>query len=338
MKNLIFILFFLILVNFVQASEESIKIIYIKGKAEIQNEQNELVELSKDDGIFEGDEIYTGDDSYVVLRLLDNSIIKVEPNSKFLIEELAPVVQGKTFGTTEAVLKAGRAFFEIINTDKQEVLNIKTNDISLGVRGTNFFVDSDQQETWVGVQEGEVEVIDPLDKSKREVVLPNEGMKVEKGRRFTKPKNYQWLKNINYRNDDFKNLRSGFKNIKQQRRSEFRKKREDWKFNSKRYEKRRKKWQERKAIFREKNKNIFANLKQRKQGLKKRQLEGRKKRSFNLKNRIRKRPNQNRGGAFKKRQLNQRKKNVQRGQPRKQIKRRMPPRRNQRRQRRMNRR
>lgn len=263
---------------FTTENEDRIKLIYVKGIVQLNDGKNNFVDLKKDEEIYEGDEIITGKDSFAVLRMLDNSIIKIEPLSSFVIETVAPVVNKKSYGITTTLLRKGRAFFEINNQDKQEVLNVKTKTVSMAVRGTNFLVDTEKEDVWVGVKEGEVEVKDPRDSNKREVVLPGEGMKIERGRKFTKPKAYQWLKSVRFKNTDFNIVDSGFRGLRDKRRSEFQNKKENWKFNPQRYQKRKKLWDERKAKFRSKNKDMLNNLRTRTKSFRSSQANGKKQR------------------------------------------------------------
>ena len=156
------------------------------------------------------------------------------------------------------------------------------------MRGTNFLVDIERENVWVGVEEGEVELYDIADDKKKEVVLTGEAMKVEERGRFTKPKSYQWLKDINFKSRDIRKLNSGFTQSRESRKKEFKIKREDWKYNSDRFEKRSKLWQKRKAQFRNRYKNIFANLSQRKKAIQSRQLKAREVRLRKFKERLKK--------------------------------------------------
>lgn len=270
------------------AADEQIKVLYLKGEVICSDSNGQVNDLTKDEEIFTGDQIITKENSYAILRLLDNSVIKVEPNSSFVIENVAPFVEGKSFGVTETILKKGRAFFEIPNKEKQEILKIKVGSIALGVRGTNFLVDIERENVWVGVEEGEVELYDIADDKKKEVVLTGEAMKVEERGRFTKPKSYQWLKDINFKSRDIRKLNSGFTQSRESRKKEFKIKREDWKYNSDRFEKRSKLWQKRKAQFRNRYKNVFANLSQRKKAIQSRQLKAREVRLRKFKERFKK--------------------------------------------------
>lgn len=324
MKNLILFLSILVIPFSAFSAEEKTQVIFVKGLVELNDGKNGFVQIEKGEEIFEGDELKTDKNSYAVLRLNDNSVIKVEPESSFIIEKFAPIVENKSFGVTETILKKGRAFFQVPNQDKQEVLKIKTSDVSFAVRGTNFLVDTEKEDVWLGVKEGEVEVVDPRDKNKKEVVLPGEGMKVEKGRKFTKPKRYSWLQKVRFNNRDFKNLDSGFRDIRGQRMSEFRKKREDWKFNPDRYKKRQKIWQDRKTKFRERNKRVFERLKGSSNSLR----ANRGKRKASWEQRFKKSMGKNRKSLQQKRsgQGSKKRKNMQGRRPRRNMQRRMPPR------------
>jgi hypothetical protein len=130
----------------------------------------------------EKDKLATGEDGRLQIVFEDKTVISLGKNSSFDIEEYLfdtqkPEDTKATFGMTKGVLKAITGQVGKINPSK---FTLKTKSASIGIRGTNFFVEIlPNGDILVAATEGSVVVITPfgevvLTQGQFTMVRPNE--------------------------------------------------------------------------------------------------------------------------------------------------------------------
>lgn len=90
-----------------------------------------------------GDLITTAKRSNVVLKLVDQSVLVLDPNSS---------IHFKSDNNAEQT--EGKVFYKITSRDAKNSLKIKTPFAIIGIKGTTFIVNADENEASVKLQEG----------------------------------------------------------------------------------------------------------------------------------------------------------------------------------------
>ncbi len=126
---------------------------------------NDYSVLKKGDIIYKNDEIKTISNSRLKVTFIDESTIAIGSNSRFLINSYVYNAETKDRDVGITILE-GRlkgVVSKIINNNNK--FEIKSKTMVVGIRGTEFIVYANSEnQTSLGVIEGEVEVYNPLDK------------------------------------------------------------------------------------------------------------------------------------------------------------------------------
>lgn len=157
MLFLIFHLFFSPLPSFASSEEcQTILMEDFGGSVKLHREQESAVPLTSEESLDPGESLTTGEDSWVDLRFCDGSTTRIGENSEYQFESASN--DGTDFWQWSMQLVRGslRAIVEK-ETDPQKVkVIISTPHASMGVRGTEFVVDSDNAKTELHTLEGDV--------------------------------------------------------------------------------------------------------------------------------------------------------------------------------------
>ncbi len=133
-------------------------VMYASGdRAHIQAGQT--VDLEVQDLIRPGDEIETGTDGKVSLQCSTGVIFQIGPDSRIKVTDL---VQGPAADNIFIRMEQGSLSSVVSRENGAQNVEIRTPTAVANVRGTEFIVESEEEETSVLVQEGEVEVEDSL--------------------------------------------------------------------------------------------------------------------------------------------------------------------------------
>uniref|UniRef100_UPI00128FCF44 FecR family protein n=1 Tax=Metasolibacillus meyeri TaxID=1071052 RepID=UPI00128FCF44 len=147
------------------------KILSITGLVEVKKEaENKILKVFANMAFTEGDTLMTGADGRAELAIDENKEIQVAPNTQVSFIELVTSINAKA-GKSYLYLKEGKVKIKIeekLTGDSR--FNIETPNAIMGVMGTEFFVYYDAKGTWVGVLEGEVEVV--TDDGNRILLVP----------------------------------------------------------------------------------------------------------------------------------------------------------------------
>lgn len=136
------------------------KVVFVSGPAQLQAANGELRVVSAGAEIRQGDQVVTGKDAYVHLRMVDQAFVAVRPESKLAVElyeydAAAPgasrIKLNLTSGNTRTVSgKGGEA--------AKQNYRFNTPMAAIGLRGTDYTVASSAEATRVSVARGGVSV------------------------------------------------------------------------------------------------------------------------------------------------------------------------------------
>lgn len=185
MKKLIFLLLLPVL-TFANGT-----IIYTKGEVLLSDKV-----IKKGQSIKTGDLVKTQGDAIAVLRFENGNTVKLNENSELKIEALA---ESKAKGRTILNLIRGNSFFKK-QKDTTNLLNVKAHSVSMGIRGTVFFVaygEEVKDDVYMCVKEGVV-AIKSGKEEKPTMVKEGQGVVAKKGLNTSAPRMLPWTKNLNW--------------------------------------------------------------------------------------------------------------------------------------------
>lgn len=267
------ILFFLLIFSFNSFAEDA-QVIYAKGENTVEDSAGEIRKVVKGDILIEGEVLSTKENSFVILKIGKHSTHRVEESTVVEIEKLPyqfqnseELEQGGSF-----VLQMGTVFSEIFKKSDDESFQIKTQNTTMGVRGTKFMasIDPDSNDAWVTVNEGTVEVKNSLSKA-NDIIEKDHSMVIEKDKNFTRQQRYEWQKNLKWKIAESKGEFKSFRQQRKMARQEFRQRRSDWVRNEERWGRFKERRKQKLTKFKERTKKFKSNekLKKRKEKLKK---------------------------------------------------------------------
>lgn len=149
-----------------------------------------------------GDLVETGSGSIAVIRINDNTQVKLREETTLWIESVT--------GGPAVTLQSGGVFARVAKTiggmgRRIAGFEVKTPTVVAGVRGTEFFVAygrtvDEAPDLWLCVNEGVVDVAVP---STGEVVTvkEGEGINILAGLQATEPRYFPWTDNLNWNFD-----------------------------------------------------------------------------------------------------------------------------------------
>lgn len=166
-------------------------IAFYKGKVQVNGK--DIVEKTS---VSYGDEVTVGSKSLALVKLKPDSILKIKANSKLLLEK--PEVKEKTV-MHSYLLKFGEVFVKAKKTEKNRY-QVRSKNAVMGVRGTQFFVSSEQSKKniWMCVNEGEVAVSFSETPDKVAQVKAGEGVLIDSNE-LPQAKKYKWTKDLNWK-------------------------------------------------------------------------------------------------------------------------------------------
>jgi ferric-dicitrate binding protein FerR (iron transport regulator) len=141
----------------------------------------------------------TGPKSLALVRFTSGSTLKVNENSSLKLER---VLKKKKQNIRIFRLLKGSSFFKK-DPKKEEKLQVRAKNVSMGVRGTEFFVSFGKEsieDVYMCVRSGKV-LIKGANQKKVTLVKAGEGVVVPKGLVSSKPKPLPWTKDLNWNLD-----------------------------------------------------------------------------------------------------------------------------------------
>ena len=194
------ILVFIILTS--TAYADIAEIIYVRGNVTVIKGDESGVPAKKGMKLKEGHEVETQKDSMAIVAFLGASKIKVDPDSKLVIEDHRPESSSEQTTFTRFYLQWGAAVIDFFNDKKKHELEIKTRQTAMAVRGTNFFVgygDGEERgDVYTFVNEGKVSALN-YERDDYENIPTGSGILVNKNGRISAPEKFEWAKNLNWK-------------------------------------------------------------------------------------------------------------------------------------------
>ncbi|TNF01047.1 MAG: hypothetical protein EP326_05375, partial [Deltaproteobacteria bacterium] len=139
MKSSIFFFLFTFLTSFSSFAEVA-EIFYIKGGVTVIKGDENGVPAQVGMKLSEGDEVETQAGSMAIVSFLGASKLKIDPESKLIIEAYKGKTKEEDKTFTRFYLQWGAAVIDFVNGKKEHELEVKTRQAAMAVRGTNFFV------------------------------------------------------------------------------------------------------------------------------------------------------------------------------------------------------
>jgi hypothetical protein len=144
-------------------------VVSVTGNAQISraNSPLEFIRLNAtEQALDEGSTIQTGENSFVIVRLPDNSILSITQRSDVTLEVLKRYASSDIF-KIKVMLNKGRVESEVMPlTNQASDYSVRSRRLTTGVRGTKFNVsDSLESNATTEVLEGAVKLTDKSDKS-----------------------------------------------------------------------------------------------------------------------------------------------------------------------------
>ncbi len=136
----------------------------------------------------------TGPKSLALVRFASGSTLKVNENSSLKLEQVLKKKKVRIFR-----LLKGSSFFKK-DPKKEEKLQVRAKNVSMGVRGTEFFVSFGKEsidDVYMCVRSGKV-IIKGAKQKKVTLVKAGEGVVVPKGLVSSKPRPLPWTKDLNW--------------------------------------------------------------------------------------------------------------------------------------------
>jgi len=163
----------ILLLSFSLFAENSVgKIISLEGRAFIQKENSGFKKLKINDSVENGDTLKTSNNGKIKIVFMDNSVMFVASKSQLIVEKYNYNKQNKERSSVLNLL-SGRVKLLVAKLSSQKRdFKIKTKTATVGVRGTEFIVSAENEnESEVLVLSGSVEVFNPLDETKKSILL-----------------------------------------------------------------------------------------------------------------------------------------------------------------------
>lgn len=249
------------------------QVYHVNGSAFKDTENQKKIPIIKKMMIYEGDTIYTSENSFLILKGSDFSVHRIEENSKLLVSQTPTIIENEIDKPAVFEIMHGSIFNEILKKHDAESFQIKSHNVTFGVRGTKFLISRDKElnDVVISVNSGEVEVQNQYTNS-TEFIEPSETMLIEKDFNFTQKQKIKDL--LDEKDWDLSDLKTKRRDFRQKRKiayQKLREKREKWKPNKERIEKKREEWKARKNKWeqerRKRKLNSFSGKKEEKKEL-----------------------------------------------------------------------
>ncbi|TNF25719.1 MAG: hypothetical protein EP319_15560 [Deltaproteobacteria bacterium] len=201
MKSSIFFFLFTFLTSFSSFAEVA-EIFYIKGEVTVIKGDENGVPAQVGMKLSEGDEVETQAGSMAIVSFLGASKLKIDPESKLIIEAYKGKTKEEDKTFTRFYLQWGAAVIDFVNGKKEHELEVKTRQAAMAVRGTNFFVgygDGEERgDVYTLVNEGKVSALN-YDKDDYEDIPSGTGLLIDKSGGISKPEKFEWAKKLNWK-------------------------------------------------------------------------------------------------------------------------------------------
>lgn len=234
MKISLMCLIILSSLSYAKDSDLSAHIAYLKGKVIIDHRDHKAFIAHKGDLLVEGDVLKVLDNSFAIIKYPDGSEAKIGADSEVEISKIHTHIEGEVVGESSLVMKYGHLILDIVNRGGEPAHVIHTHYAEFGVRGTRLLIakNKSEEEVWASVEKGVVEVTHKKNPNHKEALLEKHGIVVTE-KALTHPKEYSWVKKLNYDVQHKESFTGGFRKHASSRKKEFHLKKEAWKKSDK---------------------------------------------------------------------------------------------------------
>ena len=139
MKNTVFCFLLLWLPLSTYANLKVGNVLLAKGVVTASIQNSGLRTLSKGSEVYLGETIATASDSFVVIKMTDNSKISLRPKSEVTLEKYS-VESGKEEALFDLIKGGLRAISGTIGDRRPDQYRVETRVATVGIRGTDFYV------------------------------------------------------------------------------------------------------------------------------------------------------------------------------------------------------
>lgn len=149
--------------GFVHANDVAGTVSFMVGDASTLSSSGQKQTISRGANILAGQTILTGDNGHVHLKMVDGAFVSIRPSSKFKIEEYLFNAAEPKKSKIKFILEQGtaRSITGKAGESSKESYRLNTPLAAIGIRGTDFVVQTEKNVTRVVVQSGAI-VMTPL--------------------------------------------------------------------------------------------------------------------------------------------------------------------------------
>lgn len=149
--------------GFVHANDIAGTVSFMVGDASTLSSSGQKQTISRGANILAGQTILTGDNGHVHLKMVDGAFVSIRPSSKFKIEEYLFNAAEPKKSKIKFILEQGtaRSITGKAGESSKESYRLNTPLAAIGIRGTDFVVQTEKNVTRVIVQSGAI-VMTPL--------------------------------------------------------------------------------------------------------------------------------------------------------------------------------
>jgi hypothetical protein len=154
---------FAMLSGLTHANEIAGTVSFMVGDASTVSPSGQKQSIARGTNILAGQTILTGDNGHVHLKMIDGAFVSIRPSSKFKIEEYLYNATEPKKSKIKFVLEQGtaRSITGKAGENSKESYRLNTPLAAIGIRGTDFVVQTEKNVTRVVVQSGAI-VMTPL--------------------------------------------------------------------------------------------------------------------------------------------------------------------------------
>ncbi len=138
-------------------SERAAVVTFVKGTEARIDREGSGIAVKPGEFVFVKDVLVTGAKSNIDLQLSEDRVVKISEKSRVEISEMLATIDGATNDSLNLV--AGGIYSKVGKLSKGSSFSVRTPTAVAGVRGTEFYVESDEQgQSSISVTGGKVEV------------------------------------------------------------------------------------------------------------------------------------------------------------------------------------
>ncbi|MCO4795071.1 MAG: FecR domain-containing protein [Bacteriovoracaceae bacterium] len=209
-------LFLILLTCNSYAAEKIGKLLYKKGEVTLVRKGVER-SMIKGEPLYEGDLIETGKKSLAIISFLSTSKMKLDSKSSIELEKVMGSATSKNGAYVSFYQKAGTSLIKFLNKSKKNDLEVRTKNVSIGVRGTKFLVGygrgKSSGDVYTYVNNGNITAMN-FDRDDHIDVPGGQGIYIGPKGKMTAPREFPWAKKLNWDTSASNTKSTGFYNKK----------------------------------------------------------------------------------------------------------------------------